>query len=53
MERVIVLLTSTIAGGIGWWVGARAGIITAFVVSIVGTAVGVYAGRWFVREYLP
>jgi len=53
MERIIVLLASTITGGIGWWIGERVGMTTAFIVSIIGTAAGVYLGRKFVREYLP
>jgi hypothetical protein len=53
METMIVLITSTILGGIGWWLGEFVGIFTAFMVSIIGTAVGVYWGRWIVRTYLP
>lgn len=53
MERLVVLISSTIVGSVGWWIGARVGVMTAFLVSIVGTAIGVYLGRRFVQEYLP
>jgi hypothetical protein len=48
----MALVGTTIGGGIGWWLGARAGIMTAFVCSMVGTGVGLYAARRFVRDYL-
>ena len=36
---------ATAGGWAGWALGATAGTFTAFIVSIVGTAVGVYYGR--------
>src|SRR5438128_2552846 len=30
---------------VGWWLGAPVGIMTAFIASMVGTGVGMYAGR--------
>ena len=45
MSKVLSLLGATLGGAIGWWLGARIGTMTAFIVSIFGTAVGVYAGR--------
>jgi hypothetical protein len=29
----------------GGWLGARIGVMTAFIVSMVGTGIGIYAGR--------
>ena len=40
-----MLLGATVGGAIGWWLGARVGIMTAFIVSMLGTGIGVYAGR--------
>jgi uncharacterized membrane protein YeaQ/YmgE (transglycosylase-associated protein family) len=37
---------ATVGGSLGWWAGAPAGIFTAFLVSMVGTGVGLYLGRW-------
>ncbi len=45
MSKLLTLLGGTVGGAIGWWLGARVGIMTAFFVSVVGTGAGVYAGR--------
>lgn len=50
---MIVLVTTTVLGAVGWWIGDLIGVFTAFVLSIVGTAAGVYLARRFVQEYLP
>ena len=45
-------LGATVLGAAGWWVGAHAGLMTAFIISTVASGVGLYAGRRFVRDYL-
>jgi len=45
MTKLLVLIGTTIFGGIGWWLGERVGIMTAFIVSMIGTGVGIYVGR--------
>jgi hypothetical protein len=50
---MIGLLASSVGGGIGWWLGARVGFMTAFIVGMIGTGVGLYAGRRFADTYLP
>jgi len=52
MGKLMALIGTTIGGGIGWWLGAPAGIMTAFICSMVGTGVGLYAANRFTREYL-
>jgi hypothetical protein len=42
------------AGGwVGWAIGAPFSIFFAFLVSIVGTGVGLYFTNIFVRNHLP
>lgn len=36
---------------VGWWLGARFGIMTGFILSGVGSIVGVYAG-WRLHRML-
>lgn len=35
----------SVGGALGWWLGARHGIMTAFFLSMVGTGAGLYIGR--------
>ena len=51
MEMLIVMVATTILSAIGWWIGEFFGLGTAVILSIVGTAVGVYYGRKIAREY--
>lgn len=45
MARWMGLVGMTLGGAVGWWLGAKVGIMTAVVVSMVGTGVGLYYGR--------
>jgi len=47
MNAFFAFLGATIGGWIGWAAGEHVGIMTAYMLSVVGTAVGVYAGRRF------
>lgn len=53
MRRLIALLGASLFGWVGWWLGAHVGTMTAFIVSVVGTGLGLYLGQRFAREYLP
>ncbi len=52
MSKLFALIGATVGGAIGWWLGARVGVMTAFVLSLVGTGFGMYAGGRIAREYL-
>jgi uncharacterized membrane protein YfcA len=52
MEKLLVVLVSTVTSAAGWWLGAHVGIMTAFMVSIVGLAIGVWAGRRLARNWM-
>ena len=45
MNKVIGYIGATIGSYAGWALGARFGTMTAFMLSIVGTGLGIYAGR--------
>jgi hypothetical protein len=45
MTKVLSLTGATLGGAIGWAIGQPFGIFTAFLVSMVGTGAGLYAGR--------
>ena len=45
MNKLLGGVGATAGGALGWWAGAPFGFFSAFVVSMVGTGVGLYAGR--------
>ena len=52
MVKILGFTGSFVGGTIGWWLGAYAGIMTAFTLSIVGTGLGLYLGRKLASDYL-
>ena len=51
MTKLLAFVGATIGGYAGWWIGSGVGIMTAFMVSMVGTGVGIYAGRKIGKHY--
>jgi len=51
-KTLVVILGSTVTGTIGWVVGKPFGLMTAWMLSVVGTAIGVYYSRKWIAEYL-
>jgi hypothetical protein len=45
MRRLLDLIGMTIGGWLGWTAGAVISFFTAFIVSIVGTGIGLYLIR--------
>jgi hypothetical protein len=45
VSKLLALVGATVVGWLGWWLGAYVGTVTAFVLSMVGTGIGIYAGR--------
>ena len=45
LSNLLALVGASVGGAVGWWLGAPVGTMTAFLLSMVGTALGVYAGR--------
>jgi hypothetical protein len=52
MNKVCIFIGMTVFGWIGWWIGDTFGLMTAFVVSSIGSMVGVYVGWRINRDYL-
>ena len=51
MRKLYGFLGATIGGYAGWYAGAPIGIMTAFLISMVGTGVGIYAGYRIAKHY--
>ncbi len=52
MNKLCIFIGITVFSCLGWWLGARIGIMTAFLLSSVGSLVGVYVGWRINRDYL-
>jgi len=53
MSAILVLVGSTVGATLGWWVGERVGLMTAYFLSVVGMAAGVYVVRRWLAAYGP
>jgi hypothetical protein len=52
MTKLMSFLGATIGSYAGWALGARFGVMTAFMVSMVGTGLGIYVGRRIAHDML-
>ena len=52
MKKIILLTNITIFSWLGWWLGDRFGIMTAYLLGFGGSLVGVYLGVRITRDYL-
>ena len=51
MTKLLGFVGATVGSYAGWALGAPVGLTTAFMLSMVGTGVGLYAGRRFAQRY--
>jgi hypothetical protein len=51
VKKLLVAIVSTVVSTIGWVIGAKAGIMTAFILSIVGLGVGIYYGARLAKHW--
>jgi hypothetical protein len=52
VNRLLGWVGATLGGALGWWAGASWSVFAAFLLSIVGTGLGLYAGRWAAARLL-
>lgn len=50
--KIVKFVASTLGGYVGWQLGSVVGFMTAFFLSIIGSALGVYLVNLWVSEYL-
>ena len=51
MTKVIVFITATVTGAIGWWLAEGFGFMTAFFVSTIASGFGIYYGKKFAERF--
>jgi uncharacterized membrane protein YbhN (UPF0104 family) len=51
MSKLLAFTGATLGGALGWWAGSAVGLMSAFILNMVGTGVGLYAGRRLADHY--
>ena len=51
VEKLLIFFGLTVGGWLGWAAGEPFGMFAAFVLSIVGTALGLLVGRKIARDF--
>jgi hypothetical protein len=52
MKKICLMACITVFGWLGWVLGENLGIMTAYVLSVVGSIAGVLVGCRINRDYL-
>lgn len=50
--KLIIFVSLNVFGALGWWLGESYGVMTSFLLSGVGSIVGVYLGWRLARRLL-
>ena len=50
--KFFIFLGLNLGGALGWYVGDPFGFMPAFIISGIGSVMGVYAGWWAARRWL-
>ena len=53
MKGFLNLVGMSVSGWFGWVLGSQISFFTAFIVSVVGTGVGLYFTQRTLRRFLP
>ena len=51
MTKIIIFISATVTGAVGWWLGESYGFMTAFIISTVASGVGIYYGKKFASRF--
>jgi len=51
MTKLFSFLGAPVGSYAGWYAGAKVGFATPFMLSMVGTGIGIYYGRRIARNY--
>jgi hypothetical protein len=51
VNKMVNFLGMTLGGYVGWYLGEPVSFFTAFMLSMVGTGLGLWGAHWAVRRY--
>ena len=49
MRKILLAVMTILCSWIGWWIGDQFGLMTAFILSMIGTGLGIYFGRRLIQ----
>ncbi len=52
MSTLLGWTGATVGSAVGWWAGTSYGMFTSFILSMVGTGLGLYLGRRMASRFL-
>jgi len=52
MKKIISLTGMMLGSYLGWWLGEKVGLMTAFILSTVGAGIGLYVVRRYAKHFL-
>jgi hypothetical protein len=52
MKKLCIFIFISLGGYMGWWLGDSFGLMTAYLLSVVGSFIGVLLGSLISRRYL-
>lgn len=52
IKGCVILLAISAGGAAGWGLGIKIGFMSAYFLSVAGSATGLYVGRQFGRNYM-
>jgi len=53
MQRMLGFIGMTVGGWVGWALGQPLSLYMAFLLSLIGSAAGLYYTRRWARDFLP
>lgn len=52
ITKVTTMLSVSLGGSAGWWLGAKVGFMTGYFLAVFGASAGLYLCRQFGRNFL-
>jgi hypothetical protein len=52
MKKLLIIIWISVGGWIGWWIGEKIGFMTAYLLSVVGSAAGLYFGKKIMTNFM-
>ena len=49
MRKIILTTITLLSSSIGWWIGSKIGLMTAFIFSMIFLGLGMYLGNRFTQ----